>query len=79
MLYIPSRAVSLNNTVTHLCFFRDLQVHSLALDMVADGVSLDSVQLVLSLANAVYPHKTSVVDVVIESLSLCLKQLEQPR
>lgn len=58
--------------------YYDIQVHSLSLEMVANGVSLDSVQLILSLANTVYPHKISVVDVVNESLSLCLKELEQP-
>lgn len=62
--------------ITHLLFC-DVQVHSLALEMVADGVSLDSVQLLLSLANTVYPHKISIVDVVNESLHICLKQLEQ--
>lgn len=56
-----------------------LQVHSLALEMVADGASLDSVQLILSLANTVYPHKINVVDLVNESLRICLKQHEQPQ
>lgn len=62
-----------------MCIVCALQVHSLALEMVADGVSLNSVQLILSLANTVYPHKISVVDVVNESLHICLKQLEQPQ
>lgn len=56
-----------------------LQVHSLAVEMIGGGASLRSVQLMLSLANSVNPHKINVVEVVKEALKNCLGQLEQSR
>ena len=69
-----------HDTILQMVYFLcGVQVHCLALEMVGDGVSLDSVQLLLSLANTVHPHKLSVVDIVSESLRICLKELEQPQ
>lgn len=57
--------------------FLHLQVHSLVLEMVAGGVSLNAVQVMLSLAYKVKPHSMNVTDLVKESLINCLGQLEQ--
>ena len=64
-------------TIITCMFAYNSQVHCLALEMVADGVSLDYVQLILSLANTVNPHKINIVSVVNQSVASCLKQLEQ--